>query len=175
MPIGPTRCHPDEHYWTEITDRTNTSPHNKRTFRCNLCGVVTHGGATEQQMPSRITLVGELNPSAGERLCCDILGMWRKEYLATFDRVNLCDGRWSVVAARTRAKELCKPGAKLVLLGAKVCQGFGLPYSPFSTFGVGISNPNVEDASTVLILPHPSGRCQAWNDPNTIPRARARR
>lgn len=59
-------------------------------------------------------LVGEQNPygadpkfalypypenSAGGRLCFKVFGLTRHEYLARFDRVNLCSGKWSMSRA----------------------------------------------------------------------------
>ena len=122
-------------------------------------------------------LVGELNPygeepeyalypspegSAGYRLCCMIFGMRRLDYLRTFERVNLCVGEWSMRAARARATQLADDDDNmLVLLGARVASAFDLPYRPFETFG--------ED---MLVLPHPSGLCRVWNEPDAVLRAR---
>lgn len=64
---------------------------------------------------STILLVGEVNPLStkpehalypwppnctGERLQRLVLGVSRRDYLAGFDRVDLCTGRWSAPAAR---------------------------------------------------------------------------
>ena len=120
-----------------------------------------------------VTLVGESNPygadpqfalypspegSAGERLCCLILGMYRKPYLEVFDRVNLCAGRWSTKDARAKAETLT---GRLILFGGKVCQGFGVEYLPFCYV-----------SPEMIVLPHPSGRCRTWNNPRAIPKAR---
>lgn len=125
----------------------------------------------------RITLVGEDNPfgsnpqfalypapegCAGERLCCDILGMWRKDYLRVFNRVNLCSGKWSIKQARVRAAELRSVGGKFILFGAKVCSAWPTPFNRFEMSSEG----------TVLILPHPSGRNLLWNEAGMIERAR---
>jgi hypothetical protein len=130
-------------------------------------------------MDAKYYFVGESNPwgsdphfalypapngSAGHRLCRAILGIARATYLEVFTRVNLCDGGWSTRAARRRASEMRAESAerdRLVLLGARVAAAFDLPFRPFETFG--------EDA---LVLPHPSGRCRIWNDPDSIARAR---
>ena len=124
----------------------------------------------------RIVLVGEANPygsdptmalypmpenSAGQRLCCNILGMWRRVYLQTFERVNLCPSVWSIREARTNAAKLLMGGGKFMLFGSKVCSGFGVPFIPFT----------IKD-DVLLRLPHPSGRNLIWNDETAIPRVR---
>lgn len=124
-------------------------------------------------------LVGEDNPygtdpryalfpapvnSAGARLCSLVMQLRHTEYVRLFDRVNLCAGAWSAPEARARAAALQAeaPDRKLVLLGAKVCRAFGAPYRPFTIL-----------LPTLLVLPHPSGRCRAWNEPNAFELARA--
>ena len=132
----------------------------------------------------RPLLVGELNPyggdprralyplpknSAGGRLCRKVLGLGPVEYLRRFDRRNLCVGSWTNRAARAAASEIAanlKPDSKLVLLGAKVCAAFGWRYEPFDLRLVGA------DLVPLVILPHPSGRCRTWNDPDSYHRAR---
>ncbi len=126
----------------------------------------------------RPLLVGECNPygsdpryalyplpagAAGDRLR-EILGLTLRDYLRRFDRVNLCTGRWSAVEARRRAVQVWQPGRPAhILLGAKVCAAWGVPFEPFTrTPGPG-----------VRILPHPSGRCRVWNEPGAVERARA--
>jgi hypothetical protein len=121
----------------------------------------------------KITLVGELNPYGGDdyfalypapdgcsghRLCKLVLGMRRDVYLDTFERVNLCEGKWSVKEARVQAESLwTSPDAgRFILLGRKVCDGWRIPFKPFSIFDV------FEDTA-VLVLPHPSGLNRLWN------------
>lgn len=133
-------------------------------------------------------IVGESNPYGGDdefalypspdgcsghRLCCLILGMRRKDYLEAFDRVDLCAGAWSVRAARQKVRELdsSHPGPR-VLLGAKVCSVFGLVFQPYLLSRV----RNVEgppNHARVVVLPHPSGRCRLWAEPDAFVRARA--
>lgn len=124
-------------------------------------------------------LIGESNPygsdpyyalypapdgCSGHRLCCLVLGMHRHTYLETFDRINLCEGRWSLRTARQRAQELWPQRRKFILFGYKVCTAWEiLPYEPFT----------VHDGGTTLILPHPSGLCRLWNEPGAFTRARA--
>lgn len=129
-------------------------------------------------------LVGELNPlgsdlrfalypkpenGSGGRLR-RILGMTSSAYLRAFRRVNLCAGEWDAREARLAASRLAREtGGPFVLLGRKVSAAFGLPYAPFHTF-----NRFDRDATrAALVLPHPSGRCRAWNDPGAAPLARA--
>lgn len=129
----------------------------------------------------RPVLVGESNPygkdpayalypepatSAGGRLCREILGLTPSRYISLFHRRNLLVGdRWSASAAAEAAMDLCVEfmDAPLILLGSRVCRAFGVAYEPFA---VVISDP------WALCLPHPSGRCRAWNDPVSYQRAR---
>ena len=138
-------------------------------------------------MGDPVLLVGESNPygadpdfalypspegSAGWRLCVDILGMQRSRYLATFARVNLCAGRWSIREARARAADLRATAGNIVLLGSKVAAAFGYAFDPFS-FRVEVAAvyPLVVPRQ-VAILPHPSGRCRLWNEPDAVANAR---
>lgn len=110
----------------------------------------------------KITIVGESNPYGGDdcyalypapdgcsghRLCVLVFGMYRSDYLDLFIRVNLVRGKWSVRAARESAESL---SGKLILLGSKVSQAFGVPFFPFTI------------TADKLILPHPSGLCRIW-------------
>ncbi len=138
-------------------------------------------------------LVGEDNPygadpyfalypkpehASGGRLCHLVFGLrFAKTYLDHFDRVNLCDGRWSIVEARKRAAAIQeefhggqgRPGA--VLLGAKVAAAVGFVFrdvvwtsAPSRFIGVDLQ---------LYFLPHPSGRNTVWNEPWAFERARA--
>jgi len=128
-------------------------------------------------------LIGEANPysgnpklalfpwpasSAGGRLCRVVLGLAPRQYIRWFDRVNLCAGEWNAREAREAAKQIFvdrfKPERVNVLLGAKVARAFGYDFEPFL----------VERGScgSVVILPHPSGRCRTWNEPGAVDRAR---
>lgn len=135
----------------------------------------------------RATLVGEDNPHssrsdlalyphpancAGERLQRLVLGVSIKEYLLEFSRVNLCQKRWSLREARETASQIKALGhhEPLVLLGAKVCQAFGVPYIPFVLIPWAFNG--VPPKRDVVVLPHPSGRCRAWNEPGAFERAR---
>src|SRR5579872_4098600 len=138
-------------------------------------------------MEKKIVLVGESNPygsdpyyalypapdgCSGHRLCTMILGMGRAEYMETFDRMNLCTGKWSMTEARRTANSVRY--RYLVLLGAKVCSAFSVKFIPFADTDVGFGELGefTPDAKAV-ILPHPSGLCRLWNDPGSYERARA--
>lgn len=132
-------------------------------------------------------LVGEDNPygsdprfalypkpphSAGGRLCHRILQITEKAYIRDFDRMNLCSGKWSIAEARESAARILRdrlgqervdgPVAIFVLLGSKVCNAFGVPFTPFS----------LQSCGRYIVLPHPSGRNRLWNDPMSFDLAR---
>jgi hypothetical protein len=129
-------------------------------------------------------LVGEDNPlsrdprhalypypkhHAGGRLALAIMGLTVMEYLRKFDRVNLCKKKWSIKEARGTATYLLERRDldRVVLLGAKVCAAFGFEFEPFRSWKTPCGSRRY------VILPHPSGRCRIWNDPDSIERARA--
>lgn len=135
---------------------------------------------------SSIVLVGEMNPygadprfalydeppnSAGGRLRRKILDMSRRDYLA-LPRYNLCVDKWSLKNARARAAEIRSVNSDrvIVMLGRKVATAFG--YEEMGAFGVATVR-RVFDSNRFVALPRPSGRCLAWNDPDSIRRARA--
>lgn len=129
-------------------------------------------------------LVGETNPygpsedfalypdpvnSAGWRLCFRVLGFkTSQDYFEKFDRTNLCAFGWRIKKAREKAVQLsAERETPLILLGRQVCDAFGVAFEPF-TAQTSLLGPN----RTRYILPHPSGRCRAWNDPESITKAR---
>jgi len=144
-------------------------------------------GADYSELEQLPLLVGELNSygsdprmalypgpksSAGWRLCHKIMGVTGLYYLRAFERVNLCCEKWSMRAAREAAAEIVKrrvtagsASRKLVLLGAKVCAAFRVPYEPFSI-------RNLRRGTNYVVLPHLSGRCRAWNEDGAVQRAR---
>ncbi len=121
------------------------------------------------------TLVGEQNPysldpddallpfpaqSAGARLA-RILGLSRSQYLRTFRRANLVDGPgYTARLAREKAWQLVEDPGVLVLLGRRVCAAFGVRTAAFQREG------------RFYVLPHPSGMCRVWNEPDAVDRAR---
>lgn len=128
----------------------------------------------------RPLIVGELNPygsdpafalyplpehASGGRLC-QLLNMSHGRYLALFDRVNLCEGKWEALKARdaARALRLDNAGRQMILLGRKVAGAFGFRDVPF------FSRPSTD--GRFLLLPHPSGLCRVWNEPENQLRAR---
>ncbi len=134
-------------------------------------------------------LVGELNPygdrpyfalydepitSAGGRMCRLVCGLHPRTYRA-LDRVNLCTGKWSAPASRSRAASLrvTYVGRVLVLLGRKVQAAFGTPDTdPYTILPWGGAGPIPGDGTRLVILPHPSGLCREWNVPGALLRAR---
>jgi hypothetical protein len=133
--------------------------------------------------PAKPLLVGEQNPygsddyyalwpdpkgCAGWRLCHRILGLETRKYLRTFDRTNLCDGPWTLDEARAKATRIAgKRQGPLILLGAKVCQAFNLPFAPFS-----VQTSFLGPDRAIYMLPHPSGRCRTWNEAGSVEKAR---
>lgn len=130
---------------------------------------------------SRVILVGEANPygadpryalyfeppqSAGGRLCKVVLGMTGREYLRTFHRVNLCPSKWSAPVARARAGELMALHAPIVLLGAKVCDAFGVEFDPVRT------SMFADTGEPYVVIPHPSGLSRGWNQPGMHDKAK---
>jgi hypothetical protein len=128
-------------------------------------------------------LVGETNPlsdlpehalypypkgCSGERMQRLVTGLTVQGYLRTFDRVDLCVGRWSIVAARRRSQELLEtPRPCVVLLGAKVCHAFGVEFEPFT-------RPELRAGSrtqAAVVLPHPSGLNRLWQEAGAYDRA----
>ena len=128
-------------------------------------------------------LVGELNPhgsdprhalfpypknGSGGRLCYKILGMSRLQYMSTFDRVNLCTGKWDRKKAAEKALEIIgETGPRIiVMLGAKVTRAFMYKYYvPFIY--------HQKYGKTMVTLPHPSGLNRIWNDEKNFRGARA--
>lgn len=124
----------------------------------------------------RPLLLGEANPyggsprralwpypknAAGNRLR-EILGLTTEDYLAKFDRRNLCPRSWNLEEAKRVAGEIeSSRDFPIVLLGARVCRAFNLGFNPFT-----------KCLMEVYILPHPSGLCRIWNDPTSHQRAR---
>lgn len=138
-------------------------------------------------MNKKTLLVGELNPygsdpgfalypfpeyASGARLCQLIIQVPRRLYMKHFDRANLCNGKWSIREARAQVNRLLKrQPKKIVLLGSKVCSAFGLTFIPFKQQKY--ITPELKSSVDVVILPHPSGLCRIWNEPNAFERANA--
>lgn len=142
-------------------------------------------------------LVGEANPygsdpefalypsppgCAGDRLCRLVMGLDPDDYLARFDRMNLCPRAWSMRDARARAYAIRKEcrTTPTILLGSKVCAAFEIDFKPFALVG---DRANVRERSIIeletrrvpvyVVLPHPSGLSRSWHESGAYDRARA--
>ncbi len=128
---------------------------------------------------SKPILVGESNPygadpdfalypapagCSGHRLCHLILGMTEDTYLDAFERVNLCEGPWSMRVARKRVEEILATPARFVLCGRRVADAFRVGFSPFSL--------EVTRRGVFCVLPHPSGRNFLWRQDGAVALAR---
>lgn len=128
-------------------------------------------------MTPALVLVGELNPygvdprhalydhppgASGDRLRTVVLGVPRAVYFS-FARHNLCAGVWSAADAKTEAARLRTryPSTPIVMLGRKVAKAFGYDGPAYTRDGL------------LVAIPHPSGLCREWNDPEAVPRVRA--
>lgn len=147
---------------------------------CELLGNSRHALRRDgkNERVTEVLVVGEVNPfgsdpkmalyhlprgSSGNRLR-RIMGLRDCEYAGLLHKVNLCSGKWSDVDAYVKAKDLLRSQHEvLVLLGARVRRMFGGP-APFERL-------RVHD-KVMVGLPHPSGRCRLWNDPESFVRAR---
>jgi len=127
---------------------------------------------SDPRLAQRYALYPDPPRCAGWNLCHTIMQLDEGEYLSRFDRVNLCDGKWSTREAKDRALKI--RGAALthlsqrqvvVLCGSKVTQAFFFKYDPFSSFPF--------CGRQYVVLPHPSGLSRAWNEPGAHERARA--
>lgn len=143
-------------------------------------------------MSMKPLLVGEDNPygkdpryalfphpknSAGYRLARLVLAMpSRGAYLEGFDRINLCAQKWTAAAARTTVISVMSSDYdRVVLLGVKVAKAFGfVDRKPFQIDRVkSVSSTGVWFERKYILLPHPSGLCRVWNEPQAFERARA--
>ena len=103
----------------------------------------------------RDTLYSDPRNRSGGRLAT-FLGLSDEEYLARFDRANLCRGVWSDRVAKATARRLAaSPRPAYVLLGEKVCAAFDVEYEPFTV-------DERPDGATFAVLPHPSGINRIW-------------
>lgn len=136
-----------------------------------------------------VVVVGEMNPygadpryalydepvgSAGGRLRRLVFGLGSGTYHRRTRRFNLCVGAWSTAKARASANrilDLCGQDDTVVLLGRKVAAAFGLDHLPPFTSKV-IVREDRKLALRYVLLPHPAGRCQGWNEPGAYELAR---
>ncbi len=127
-------------------------------------------------MERKLVFVGELNPygcdpemalyhlprhASGNRLR-EHLGLTDATY-AKLKKVNLCTGKWSLPEARAEALLIAAENDVVVMLGAKVRNGFGSNQPFFHIMTI---------CPVYVCLPHPSGLNILWNDPTARDRAR---
>ena len=173
----------------EYTDENALSSNSDGAPGRFAAGALQDGmpSALQNEMPSgKVLLLGEQNPyggdpsyalypapdgCAGHRLCRLVLDLPRTEYLRRFDRRNVLErpGKWSVREARNEASLILGAHRRVVALGAKVAAALGLSTEPFSMHEILLHG---EEERLVLVLPHPSGLCRAWNVPGAFERAR---
>jgi hypothetical protein len=140
----------------------------------------------------RPLLVGEsydgeclgLGTSSGRRLC-SIMGLDAEEYLERFIRRNLCPFEWSPNAAQSTARNIIVNAmfgvgsSRIVMLGRRVADAFRDGFTSLGAVDVprfellcGYRFVRSDDEVTMVVLPHPSGRCRVWNEKKSIRRAR---
>lgn len=144
-----------------------------------------------QPDPRKPLLVGETNPyqpedapeerlrhyalypwprgASGHRMASFVMGLDDRAYLEGFDRIDLCHPRWSIVKARVVAARLLAERTEdevIVLCGVKVATAFRVPTDPFELH-------RAPRQPALVVLPHPSGLCRVWHQPDAVARARA--
>lgn len=127
----------------------------------------------------RFAFYPEPRHASGGRLCHVILGLTARDYLRSFDRTDLCHPAWSLPKAKERARHILyerSAGDVILLCGVNVARAFGVSTIPFVVHGpsatYGCECPAASGPATLVTLPHPSGRNQAWQVPGAIDRAR---
>lgn len=129
-----------------------------------------------KNLTGRLVVVGEADPRGGPPLdrsspgrsgarLATILGLDGQSYDRII-KVNLCGRRWDRGEAMRSVGEVVRvhAGRVVVALGRKVASAMGHEGPQFTARVVG--------KTVVVHLPHPSGRCRAWNDPEAPGRAR---
>src|SRR5574342_971152 len=86
---------------------------------------------TDPRLAQRYALYPDPPHCAGWNLCHKVMQLEEDDYLRRFDRVNLCDGKWSMKEARFRADRISIERDAFILCGAKVCAAFRLDFVPF--------------------------------------------
>jgi hypothetical protein len=147
-----------------------------KASRCDLLGtVLLLGEDNPVSSEPEFQLYSRPNNCAGHRLQERVLELPESEYLAIW-RSNLCTPRWNQEQAMKRVWVLLgdiAPWSTIVLLGRKVADTFSVSCRlqgrmiPFDTASIDTGGRMFR----LIALPHPSGRCQAWNDPANYVRA----
>lgn len=148
------------------------------------------------ERPTAETLDAPLHPDrcrGGSRLR-ELSGLTHYEFMARFVRVNIfgLGEPFSAPVGRQRAADIldnAADGASFVLLGVEASLAFGLmpdrtPEMRWLDLDCGyavrlrhgrhrmtITVPLLEKPWRVARMPHPSGRCRWWNDPDNRRRA----
>jgi hypothetical protein len=81
--------------------------------------------------------------------------------------MNLCRGRWNLAEARDTMHRLMRERNRIILLGSRVRYAFAMEDQPYFT-----SLTEGQPPTSFYVLPHPSGRCRIWNDPQAAGKAR---
>jgi hypothetical protein len=132
-------------------------------------------------MINKPVLVGMNNPQGNEplwphpagctghriwRMLTDKTGASMKEYISTFERINVCDGTvWNQRAALGNREVILRRlgGRTAVLLGRPVPKALGLPAMPWLVPKI-IVVAKLSLTLEVINIPHPSGLCHWYND-----------
>lgn len=127
---------------------------------------------------ARPLLVGELDPyarpphialapfpagSPGARLA-SLTGLSAEEYVARYDRANLCQRVWDFAKAREEAGCLAVDRYVVVALGERVARAFSVSWEAFHVF-------RRPDGLYVATLPHPLSL--PWTEPEAKSRGEA--
>jgi len=94
----------------------------------------------------------------------NLSGLTHDEWVSGWVRINLCRNEWDPRKAQEKAdylrRDMFRGRPAIVLLGAKVARAFGYEFKPFCSIVVA--------GTTVYTIPHPSGLCRYWNDPDYV-------
>lgn len=136
-----------------------------------------------------IVIVGEMTSRPGVRAFSDspsrnrllqLLQVDDEEFTRRYDRVNLCEGVWTDWQARASVSalvSLAAPGTTFILCGRKVQKAFGEALRKCDgkklTAGWLACYVEPQQTFTFVSIPHPSGRCRAWNDPEKVKEAQS--